>query len=54
MIIKSFIGKYYWKGMNYLLEKDDWKKLEKNSLTILLNVLYAIWIYVLPTFQNIA
>ena len=52
--IEPFMGKYYWKGMSYLSEKDDWKKLEKNNLTILLNVLYALWIYVLPTLQNIA
>ena len=31
----------YWKGINSLLEKDDWKKFEKNNLTITLNVLYA-------------
>ena len=38
---KPFIVKYYLEGTNYSSENDDWKKLEKNSLTITLNVLYA-------------
>ena len=38
--IKSFINKYNWEKINYLPEKDDWKKFEKNNLTIALNVLY--------------
>ena len=37
--IKSFINKYNWKEINFLSEKDDWKKFEKK--TIALNVLYA-------------
>ena len=28
---KPFINKYKWDGINYLSEKDDWKKLEKNQ-----------------------
>ena len=39
--IKSFIHKYNWKGINYSLEKDDWKKFERNNLKIALHVLYA-------------
>ena len=39
--IKPFINKYNWKGINFPSEKNDWKKLEKNNLTISLNVLYA-------------
>ena len=39
--IKFFINKYNWKGINYSSEKDDWKKCEKNNVTIDLNVLYA-------------
>ena len=27
--------------MNFLLEKGDWKKLEKNNVTIVLNVFYV-------------
>ena len=37
--IKLFIYEYNWEGIN--VEKDDWKKFEKNNLTIALNVLYA-------------
>ena len=37
---KAFIDKYNWEGINYLSGKDDWKKLEKDNLTIALNVLY--------------
>ena len=32
---------YNWEGINYPSEKDDWKKFEKNNVTIALNVLYA-------------
>ena len=39
--IKSFINRYKWEGRNFLSEKDDWKKFEKNNVTIALNVLYA-------------
>ena len=39
--IKHFINKHNWKGINLPSEKDDWKKFEKNNLTIALNVLYA-------------
>ena len=37
--IKAFIYKYKWEGIIYLSEKDDWKKFEKNNLTIAVNVL---------------
>ena len=39
--IKPFINKYDWEGINYPLEKDDWKKFDKNNPTIVLNVLHA-------------
>ena len=39
--IKPFVNKYNWEGINYSSEKDDWKKNEKNNVTIALNVLYA-------------
>ena len=39
--IKLFINKYNWEGINYPSENDDWKKFEKNNVTIALNVSYA-------------
>ena len=36
--IKPGINKYNWKRINEPSEKDDWKKFEKNSLTITNNV----------------
>ena len=38
--VKSSISIYNWKGINYPTKKDDWKKSEKNNVTIALNVLY--------------
>ena len=35
------IKPFNWKGINFPSEKDDWKKLEKNNVTIAFNVLYA-------------
>ena len=39
--IKPFINKYNWEVISFPLEKDDWKKIEKNNVAIALNVLYA-------------
>ena len=39
--IKAFINEYIWEGINFLSEKDNWKKIQKNNVTIALNVLYA-------------
>ena len=39
--IKPFINKHSWEGINFSSEKDDWKKVEKNIVTNVLNVLYA-------------
>ena len=39
--IKSFINKYKRERINFASEKDNWKKLEKNNVTIALNVLYS-------------
>ena len=42
--IKFFINKCNWEGINYLSEKDDWKKFqENNQITGLVcqNVFYA-------------
>ena len=39
--IKPFINKYKWEGKNVPSKKDDWRKFEKNNMTIALNVLHA-------------
>ena len=39
--MKLFINKYNWKGINFPSEKDNWKKFEKNNVTIALNVLHT-------------
>ena len=53
--IKPFINKYNWQGINFPSEKNDWKKFEKNNVTIALNVLRGKKekIYILIMFQNI-
>ena len=38
--VKPLLNKYNWEGINLPSEKDDWKKTEKNNVTIAL-VLYA-------------
>ena len=37
----TFVNKHNRKGINYPSAKDDWKKFEKNNVTIAPNVLYA-------------
>ena len=32
------MNKFNWKAINYQKEKDDWKKIVKNNLTITLNI----------------
>ena len=39
--IKPFTNKYNWVGINFSSEKDDWKKIKKNNVTIALNDSYA-------------
>ena len=40
--INPFISKYKWEGTNFLLQKDDLKKIfQKNNVTTALNVLYV-------------
>ena len=52
--IKPFIDKSNCEGINYPSEKDNSKKIDKNNLTIALNVLHAKKEkYILPMFQNI-
>ena len=36
--IKPFVNEYNQKGINFPSEKDDWKKIEKNNVTIAVNV----------------
>ena len=48
--IKPFINKYYQKGINYLTKLDDWKRFEKNNLTIALNILYIKEKEILPAY----
>ena len=52
--IEPFINKYNWRGINYPSEKDDWKKFEKNNVTIAIIISYAKKKkYILLMFQNI-
>ena len=39
--VKPFTNNYNWKEINFPSEKDDWKKIEKNNVTIAPNVLYT-------------
>ena len=48
---KSFMNKYYWKGINYTSGKQDWTKFAKNNPTIALNALIK-WTYFLTIFEN--
>ena len=34
--IKPFINKYNWEGINYPSQNNDWRKFEKNNVTIAL------------------
>ena len=38
--LKPFINSYNWKGINYLLKIEDWKRFGKNNPIIALNILY--------------
>ena len=52
--IKPFINKCNWKGISVPSEKNDWKKFEKNNVSIAFNVLYVKKEkYTLLVFQNI-
>ena len=52
---KPFIDKCNWEGINYPLENDDWKKIEKSTLNIVLNIkLILMLILILPTLIQIA
>ena len=49
---KPFITKYNWEGTNFPSEKNDWKKIEKNNVTIALNVLYAKIAKIYPAYVS--
>ena len=51
--IKPIINKCNWEGINSPSEKDDWKKFEKNNVTIVLFCMLKKKKYILPVFQNI-
>ena len=38
---KAFIHKYNWERIHFLSRKNDWRKIEKNNVTVAPNVLYA-------------
>ena len=50
--IKPFINKYNWEGINFPSEKYNWKKIEKNNVTIALNPLYAKKEKIYPTYVS--
>ena len=51
--LSLFINKYNWKRTSYPSGKNDWKKIEKHNLTIVLNVSYAkTRKCILPIFQK--
>ena len=49
-IIKPFMNKYNWEGINYPSELDDWKSFEKNNPTIAFNILYTKEKEILPAY----
>ena len=52
--IKIFVNEYDWEGINFLSEKDDQKKLQKNNVSIAIIDFYAKKEkYILLMFQNI-
>ena len=50
--LKLFMNKYNWEGINFLSQKDDWKKIEKYNVTIALNVLYAEKEKIYPAYHS--
>ena len=39
--LMSFIDKYNWKGIEFPSKSKDWKKIEQNNKTIILNILFV-------------
>ena len=50
--INPFINKYNCEGINFPSEKYNWKKIEKNNVTIALNILYAKKEKICPTYVS--
>ena len=46
------MNKYKWKRINCPLEKGDWKKIENNNLTTVLNVLYVKNVNIYPAYVS--
>ena len=52
--IKIFVNEYDWEGINFPSEKNDWKKVQKNNVSIAIIDFYAKKEkYILLMFQNI-
>ena len=51
--IKQFIHKYNWEGIKYPSKIDDWKKFEKNNLTVTLNILFIKEKEICPAYISI-
>ena len=50
--IKPFISKYNQERIDFISQKDDWKKFERNNVTIALNVLYATKEKIYPAYVS--
>ena len=50
--IKPFINKHKWEGLNFPSEKDNWKKTEKNNVTVAFNVLCVKKEEIYPTYVS--
>ena len=50
--IKPFINKHKWQEITFQSKTDDWKKFEKNNVTIALNDLYAKKEKICPAFVS--
>ena len=48
--MKPFINKFNWERINYPSKIDDWKKFEKNDLTIDLIILYTKEKEIIPAY----
>ena len=49
-IIKPFINKYNWEGINYPSKLDDWKSFEKNNPTTAFNIFSTKEKEILPAY----
>ena len=39
--LKPYINQYNWKGIKFLSDKEDWKKLKQNNMGIAWNIFFA-------------